>query len=90
MQVKGGDEEVNDRCGTKGWVAPEVEKEVMYSPIKADRWSCGHILLYLLDKSRKDYLPLRTIGRKPSSGRRYFNVVVLLSTAFGRWRHKEY
>ena len=38
----------------------------MYSPIKADRWSCGHVLLYLLDKSRKDDLPLRTIGRKPN------------------------
>jgi len=64
MQVKDEDEEVADQCGTKGWIAPEIEKKVMYSPIKADRWSCGHVLLYLLDKSRKDHLPLRAIARK--------------------------
>ena len=25
----------------------------MYSPIKADRWSCGHVLQHFLDKLQK-------------------------------------
>ncbi|TFK48886.1 hypothetical protein OE88DRAFT_1809780 [Heliocybe sulcata] len=31
-------------------MAPEVEKELPHSPIKADRWSCGHLILHLLDR----------------------------------------
>jgi serine/threonine protein kinase len=65
MQVKDEDEEVDDECGTKHWTAPEVENNSStYSPIKADRWSCGHVLLYLLDKLRTDDGRLRAIGRK--------------------------
>jgi len=64
MQLKGEDEEVDDECGTKYWVAPEVEKKsTKYSPIRADRWSCGRVLLYLLDKFKKDDEQLRGIGR---------------------------
>ncbi|KIY47125.1 kinase-like protein, partial [Fistulina hepatica ATCC 64428] len=45
IQVKDEDEEVSDHCGTKGWEAPEVKSEwPTYSPIKADRWSCGHVI----------------------------------------------
>ncbi|KAH9960197.1 kinase-like domain-containing protein [Russula dissimulans] len=66
IQVKDEDEEVDDRCGTMGWVAPEIEmkRKVMYSPIKADRWSCGHVLLWILNKLGKDEMPLRAIARK--------------------------
>jgi len=65
MQVKDEDEEVNDQCGTKGWMAPEVEnKSSPYSPIKADRWSCGRVLLYLLDEFKKEERLLRVIGRE--------------------------
>ena len=65
MQVKDEDEEVNDRCWTKDWMAPEVEnKSSMYSPIKADQWSCGRVLLYLLDKFKKEERLLRVIGRE--------------------------
>jgi len=65
MQVKDEDEEVNDQCGTKGWMAPEVEnKSSTYSPIKADRWSCGRVLLYLLDECLKGERLLRVIGRE--------------------------
>ena len=35
-------------------MAPEVEKNSMYSPIKADRWSCGRVILYLLDKFKNE------------------------------------
>jgi len=67
MRVKDEDEEVDDQCGTKGWIAPEVEKRVMYSPIRADRWSRGHVLLYLLDSFRKDDIPLRAIAQELQS-----------------------
>jgi serine/threonine protein kinase len=65
MQVKDEDEEVDDQCGTKHWMAPEVKKKSStYSPIKADRWSCGRVLLYLLDELRKEDKLLRAILRK--------------------------
>jgi serine/threonine protein kinase len=65
MQVKDEDEEVDDYCGTKYWIAPEVEKAtLMYSPIRADRWSCGHVILYLLDELGKEDNPLRAVARK--------------------------
>jgi serine/threonine protein kinase len=63
MQVIDEDEMVDGQCGTKGWTAPEMEKS-MYSPIKADRWSTGQVLLYLLDKFRKDDRVLRATARK--------------------------
>ncbi|KAH9952844.1 kinase-like domain-containing protein, partial [Russula dissimulans] len=44
MQVKDEDEEVDGQCGTKHWIAPEIEEKLMYSPIKADRWSTGRVL----------------------------------------------
>ena len=63
MQVEGEDEVVEGQCGTKGWMAPEMEKS-MYSPIKADRWSTGQVLLYLLNKFRKEDTVLRTTARR--------------------------
>jgi len=40
---------VDEYRGTENWTAPEMGKEggpmPMYSPIKADRWSCGCVLL---------------------------------------------
>jgi len=44
-------------------MAPEKEKS-MYSPIKADRWLIGQVLLYLLNKFRKEDTVLRTTARK--------------------------
>jgi serine/threonine protein kinase len=64
MQVKGEDEVVEGQCGTKGWMAPEMEEKSMYSPIKADRWSTGQVILYLLDKFRKEDTVLRATARK--------------------------
>jgi serine/threonine protein kinase len=54
MRVEDEDEEVDDYCGTEGRVAPEVEKKLRHSPIKADRWACGRILQILLDSYDKD------------------------------------
>ncbi|KAI0245963.1 kinase-like domain-containing protein [Lactifluus subvellereus] len=65
MQVKDEDEEIDGKCGTKHWMAPEVEdKSSTYSPIKADRWSCGRVLLYLLNEFRKENKLLRAIAGK--------------------------
>ncbi|KIY47238.1 kinase-like protein, partial [Fistulina hepatica ATCC 64428] len=45
IQVKDKDEEVSGHRGAKGWEAPEVKNKLStYSPIKADRWSCGHVI----------------------------------------------
>jgi len=64
MQVMDEDEVVDGQCGTRGWMAPEIEGMSMYSPIKADRWSSGQVLLYLLDEFREEDTVLRTTARK--------------------------
>jgi len=64
MQVEDEDEEVDDQCGTKNWMAPEVEKKLRHSPIKADRWSCGRVMLYLLDKFKKEDKHLRPFANE--------------------------
>ncbi|TFK46461.1 kinase-like protein, partial [Heliocybe sulcata] len=64
LQVRDEDEEVTNYNGTEGWMAPEVEKELPHSPIKADRWSCGHLLLHLLDRLKVDDEILRAAAEK--------------------------
>ena len=64
MRVMGEDEVVEGQYGTEGWMAPEIEEKSMYSPIKADRWSTGRFLLYLLDMFRKEDTVLRMAARK--------------------------
>ncbi|KAI9511686.1 hypothetical protein F5148DRAFT_1009184 [Russula earlei] len=63
MPVKGEDEEVDDEYGTKHWMAPEIGKS-MHSPIKADRWSCGRVIIHLLDTLKKEDKRLKAIARK--------------------------
>ncbi|KAH9955820.1 hypothetical protein BC827DRAFT_1234876 [Russula dissimulans] len=57
MRMEAEDEEVDDQCGTRNWMAPEVEKRLRHSPIKADRWACGRVLLFLLDVFDKKTIP---------------------------------
>ena len=64
MKVNDEDEVVDGQCGTKGWMAPEMEEKSMYNPIKADRWSTGQVLLYLLNLFKKEDTVLRTTARK--------------------------
>jgi len=45
-------------------VAPEIEERSVYSPIKADRWSTGRVLLYLFYESEKDGGLLKMIAPK--------------------------
>jgi serine/threonine protein kinase len=59
IQLKNRDAVVFDRCGTKGWMAPEVEDESNsspYSPIRADRWSCGKTILHIIGDTHKELL----------------------------------
>ncbi|KAF8501598.1 kinase-like domain-containing protein [Russula emetica] len=64
MRVRDEHEVVDGQCGTEGWMAPEIEEKSMYSPIKADRWSTGQVLLYFLNKFRGEDTVLRTTARK--------------------------
>jgi hypothetical protein len=45
-------------------MVPEVEMKLRHSPIKADRWACGHVVLFLLDEFRKEDNHLRAFARK--------------------------
>jgi len=44
-------------------MAPEVEKKLRHSPIKADRWACGRVLLSPLDMFRKGDESLRAFAK---------------------------
>ncbi|KAH9168845.1 kinase-like domain-containing protein [Lactarius sanguifluus] len=49
IEVQDENTEVDKYRGTRDWTAPEMGEEggprAWYSPIKADRWSCGRVLL---------------------------------------------
>ena len=68
MRVKDEDEEVYDQCGTEGWMAPEVAKKLRHSPIKADRWACGRVILFLLNTFKKWDESLGTFARNLCNG----------------------
>jgi len=63
MRVEDEDEEADDQCGTESWMAPEVEKNARHSPIKADRWACGRVLLFLLSPFGKEDESLKGFAR---------------------------
>lgn len=69
VQVRDDDDEVDDHCGTDGWVAPEIEaRSLTYSPIKADRWSCGAVILYIFGRLRQTDTALEGIAKKLKVG----------------------
>ncbi|KAF8256526.1 kinase-like domain-containing protein, partial [Lactarius quietus] len=73
--------------GTKGWTAPEMgsrkqdKPTPMYSPIRADRWSCGRVLRLHIKvwkgDTRLDTLLARfaflLMARNPRARRRFWN-----------------
>ncbi|KAL0945080.1 hypothetical protein HGRIS_001024 [Hohenbuehelia grisea] len=63
VRVRNEDDEVGDQCGTKGWTAPEVEK-LTYSPIRSDRWSCGHTIQHVLNRLQQEDALLKDIALK--------------------------
>ncbi|KAI9452934.1 hypothetical protein F5148DRAFT_495199 [Russula earlei] len=40
--------------GTWGWMAPEAGEHSTFSPLRADRWSRGKVLLYFLKVQRAE------------------------------------
>ena len=48
----------------EGWTLEMMEETSMYCPIQADRWPTGQVLLYLLNKFRKEEAVLRMTARK--------------------------
>jgi serine/threonine protein kinase len=50
IKVEDENTEIDEYVGSEGWTAPEMDEQdglmPVYSPIKADRWSCGCVLLY--------------------------------------------
>jgi serine/threonine protein kinase len=49
--VDGPEALIDRRCGTPQWMAPEIgHQNGLYSPIRADLWSCGRVLQYLADE----------------------------------------
>ena len=69
--VDGPDALINRWCGTPGWMAPEIGHEDgpkrLYSPIRADLWSCGRVLQYLAVKGgvKENPLTRRLLNRNP-------------------------
>jgi serine/threonine protein kinase len=67
VRVDGPDTLIDCWCGTRGWMAPEIGKHpdgprCLYSPIRADLWSCGLVLRYLSSKSAgKEENPLEAL-----------------------------
>ncbi len=46
-----------------GW-RPRSRPSRRCSPIRADRWSCGQVIIYLLDEFGKEDEPLSSIAMK--------------------------
>jgi serine/threonine protein kinase len=57
--VENMDTMIDDWCGTRGWMAPEIGEEdgprQPYSPIRADLWSCGRMLEYFGARCKKGW-----------------------------------
>jgi serine/threonine protein kinase len=57
VQVQNEEEEIDDYCGSNDWMAPEIGEENgprrMYSPMRADKWSCGRVLRLFAERHGK-------------------------------------
>jgi len=51
VYISGPDMLIDRYCGTREWMAPEINRQDgskrLYSPLRADLWSCGQVLWYL-------------------------------------------
>jgi len=72
VQVQNEEEEIDDYCGSKDWMAPEIGEENgpprMYSPMRADKWSCGRVLRLFAEKHGKADEGLRGFAARLMNG----------------------
>ena len=58
IQVQDENTEIKEYRGTEGWTAPEMGTQdgptPKHSPIRADRWSCGRVLLNFIKVEEGD------------------------------------
>jgi serine/threonine protein kinase len=71
LRVDGPDHLIDTWCGTTGWMAPDIGKRNgprhLYSPIRADLWSCGQVISYLMAESNEVVdEELKTLARRLS------------------------
>ncbi|KAH9964012.1 kinase-like domain-containing protein, partial [Russula compacta] len=52
VRVGSEDDTAKGIYGTPGWVAPEILERGVFSPLRADRWSCGKVLFSFLEERR--------------------------------------
>jgi serine/threonine protein kinase len=64
LELEDIDQEVDDVCGTEGWLAPEVKEGSSYSPIKADLWACGRVVVQLLYMAGRNGGDLRRFAER--------------------------
>jgi len=66
--VDGPDALIDRWCGTPSWMAPEIGRQdgpkCLYSPIRADLWSCGRVLQYLADQGAVKVNPFEALTRE--------------------------
>jgi len=66
VRVDGPDELIDKWVGTPPWMAPEIGHQhgsrCLYSPIRADLWSCGLVLQYLASKRGKEDDTFQTLA----------------------------
>ncbi|KAG8817845.1 hypothetical protein FRC17_011066 [Serendipita sp. 399] len=71
IRVEGIETMIKGRCGTRGWMAPEMLAREGYNPILADLWSCGKMIafigLYMRLTPKMEELSRRLMDRNPSS-----------------------
>jgi serine/threonine protein kinase len=82
--VDGPETLINYRCGTPGWMAPEIEHpdgpRLLYSPIRADLWSCGLVLEYLW-KHTVEENPFKELTRQLLDRNPWHRPLLVLVTA---------
>jgi len=68
VRVDGPKALIDRRCGTPGWMAPEIGRQdrprCSYSPIRADLWSCGLVLRYLASNGTVKENPFKILTRQ--------------------------
>jgi serine/threonine protein kinase len=47
---------ISASSGTAGWCAPEVSAGKPYNPLLADRWSCGRVLAFFMERMKPSRL----------------------------------